>query len=147
MTTQSAAYEYDIGDELNRKSGEAYSWLDSEYQRGQIEPSSYHLALVCLDLALLGLIPEEYSEWACSKRKELALQRDIGNVYSAFKGNTVVIVKADRAAPTVTVTAIIEGRRTDKIYLFEDCPDPYKAADQRFTAVIDKLTANGYEEV
>lgn len=138
--------DWNITDELTRKSGDAYSWLDNEYQRGQMEPSAYYTALVALDLACLGLVPDEYSQWAVSKRRELAVQPDLGLVHVAAKNGTVAVVRKDDA-PSVRVTIIGGTDRREQRYVFDDCVDPHKAAGQRYRAVIEKLRASGYEEV
>lgn len=139
--------DWDIAEELSRKSGEAYSWLHNEYQRGQIEPSAYYTALIALDLALLGLIPEEFSQWASATRQHLALQKDLGSITALQKGETVAVVKADRNSPSVSVVMLKSGNRTSRVYEFEDCVDPYRAAHERYRQVIDTLIKNGYEVV
>lgn len=100
------AAEYNLSEELTRKSGEAYSWLDNEYKRGQLSSDAFFKALVALDIALLGLIPKSYSEWACEQRKSLEHLNECDR--SAFYSDSrLVVLTLDRAWGVVRMTAIV----------------------------------------
>jgi len=98
--------DYDLSDELTRKSGEAYSWLDNEFRRGQISSQEFRVALIALDIALIGLIPKQYSEWAASMRLllEKRPERD-RSVY--YTDDRLVVLTLDREHAVVRVAAIL----------------------------------------
>lgn len=143
------AAEYSLSEELTRKSGEAYSWLDNEYKRGQISSETFFKALVALDIALLGLIPKEYSEWACGQRNELKQLSECDR--SAFYADTrLVVLTLDRAWGVVRMTAIV--REPGVRVLTKEFTDPALGdtatwAINRYQELRDDIIKKGFTEL
>lgn len=111
--------ELNFEDELHRKAGDAFAWLDSEYKRGVLTDHVMHTALVALDLALLGLAPSEYTDWACQFRASLKRSTGVETTVLA-QGQDVYVLKLDRAAGSVTVVSIKGGKQESRTKEFDE---------------------------
>lgn len=143
------AADYDLSEELTRKSGEAYSWLDNEYKRGQLSSDAFFKALVALDIALLGLIPKSYSEWACEQRKSLEHLNECDR--SAFYSDSrLVVLTLDRAWGVVRMTAIVREpavrAMTKELKNSEDSDDSSWAVN-RYRELQADLINKGFTEL
>lgn len=143
--------DYSVAVELTRKSGEAYSWLDNEFKRGQITSETYFKALVALDIALLGLIPKEYSEWAAEQRKSLENLNECDRC--AFYSDTrLVVLTLDRAWGVVHMTAIVREpnvRVMTKVLAdpADDGTDDASWAIERYRSLRTDLINKGFTEL
>lgn len=143
------AEEYNLSDEITRKAGDAYSWLDNEYKRGQISDEAFYKALVALDIALLGLIPDEYSKWAVERRTSLKNLNQCDR--SAFVSDTrLVVLTLDRAWSAVNMTAVTRtagGGVSVKCLNNETATDPAQWAQQRYSELCQELINKGFKEI
>jgi hypothetical protein len=147
--TMKVELDYNLGDELTRKSGEAYSWLDNERKRGQVSDASMFFALQALDVALLGLIPEEYSVWASETRKQLNLSEP-DKVRTFLSDERLAVIKLYRSEGKVEVNLIarIEGSKpVNKIETNEEAVDVHRWAEEHFKALTYGLIKRGFTEL
>lgn len=143
------AEDYSLSEELTRKAGEAYSWLDNQYKRGCLSDNAFFNALIALDMALLGLIPDEYSRWASERRMSLS-QVDAGDVRAFYSAQRIVILKLDRQVGLVLMTAIVrepDVRIATKEITNDSADDEYKWACQHFNELAEGLTKRGFTEL
>ena len=138
--------DFNLEDELCRKVGDAYCWLDNEYKRGAIPAHALHTSLLALDLAVMGLIPEPFSTWATQTRIVLKAPFEIERRVF-MKGEVTSVVTFHRGAATVDVARLAQGLKTDLHYGFADEIDEIRAAQARFESICAKLTSNGYTEL
>lgn len=144
-----AVPDYDLSEELTRKSGEAYSWLENEFKRGQLSDNAYFHALMALDLALLGLIPDEYSKWAAERRKQLN-HNDAGDCCAFYSDTRLVVLKLDRQRGAVRMTAIVRtagAKSITKELTNEEATDACSWAFDRFQELRADLVKKGYVEL
>ena len=142
-------HAYDLGEELTRKAGDAYSWLDNEYKRGQLSDSTMYQALVALDMALLGLIPKEYSEWANIVRTSLP-HSEPEKVRSFISDERTVILKLHRVKGEIEVISVpreLGAQAIRKFVTSEEEPDVQRWAEEHFKRLTYGLINKGFKEL
>lgn len=141
--------DYSVSLELTRKSGEAYAWLEGEFVRGQIDPAAMFTALTALDIALLGLIPKEYSSWAAERRLSIKEQLDTASRRLFKSGARLVSLNLNRSCGEVRMIAIElgTGASTSKTLKNEEAVDPALWAFERYQSLIEGLEQKGFTEL
>lgn len=140
--------EYDLQAELDRKSGEALSWLQNERVRGAITEEAFQVGLKTFDLVTLGLIDGDYSNWASETRS-------MGRMHHAYTDKVVmmeigvtspriIVIELKREEAMIVVTAFTANRLSKKQHTFEKHTDQVKAASLRYTGMIADLLAKNF---
>lgn len=140
--------EYDLQSELDRKSGEALSWLQNERQRGAITEEAFQVALKTFDLVTLGLIDGDYSNWASETRS-------MGRLLHRYTDKTVLVeigvtaprilvIELKREDAEIMVTAFTAARLSKKLHTFEKHTDQVRAASERYMGMINDLLAKNF---
>lgn len=146
----SAVPEYDLSAEITRKAGDAYSWLDHQFKRGQLSSNAFFHALVALDLALLGLIPDEYSAWAADRRKSLN-HADAGDTTVLYNDTRTVVLHLDREKGAVRMSAIVREHgvkvSTKEIQNAESEGDSFAWANAQYEDLRLGLLKKGFVEL
>lgn len=143
------AEDYSLSEEITRKSGEAYSWLDNQYKRGLLSDNAFFNALVALDIALLGLIPDEYSRWASERRLHLS-HKDSGDTRAFYSEERLVVLRLDRENAKVLMTAIVREpgvKVSTKVIGNEEAADEHKWADKHYNELAAGLLKRGFKEL
>lgn len=139
--------DYSLSEELTRKSGEALSWLENEYQRGAMSANAYFNALMAVDMATLGLIPDEYSKWASDRRKQIGIGDSDDRAAYVMPGQPLfAVVRLDRKNSLVEVAVFNNGKRTGNTFDLSSETDSIKAAHEKFQSVCRFLVGKGYQE-
>lgn len=139
--------DYDLSEELTRKSGEALSWLENEFERGAMSPNAYFMALMAVDVATLGLIPDAYSEWASNRRKQIGTGDSDDKAAFVMPGQPVfAVVRLDREKSVVEVVVFKNGNRSGNRYDLSRETDATRAAHEKFQSVCKFLVNKGYQE-
>lgn len=141
--------DYSLSEELTRKAGEAYSWLDNQYKRGQLSDNAFFNALVALDLALLGLIPDEFSRWASERRNDLS-HKDAGDTRAFYSDSRMVILRLDRSVGRVLMTAVVRDEAVPvatKAITNAEAPDEFKWASDHYHELSASLIKRGFVEI
>lgn len=140
--------DYDLSEELTRKSGEALSWLENEFERGAMSPNAYFMALMAVDMVTLGLIPDEYSKWTGDRRKQIGVGDSDSQAAFVTPGQPLfAVVRLDREKSLVEVAVFKNGKRSGNCYDMSQETDPTRAAYEKFQAVCKFLVSKGYQEV
>lgn len=139
--------ESTLAEELTRKSGEALVWVDNALKRGHISESEAHTALMALDLATLGLIPNEYSAWASETRSAIGMRPLRAEKVVLRKQKNTVVVDLDRTVGRIIITQIGELLTDVKVLDFKTSTDTIQAACERFPRLLKDLTDRGYNVV
>jgi hypothetical protein len=123
--------ELDLQAELNRKSGEALAWLSNEWSRGAITNEAYYTSLVMFDMATLGLVDRDFSDWATTTRDVVRMTHNLyGDKAVLRKFNstefTITVVELDREKAQVKFTILTPGLMRKKHQEFDT---PKEAVD------------------
>lgn len=135
--------EYDLQSELDRKSGEALSWLQNERQRGAITEEAFQVALKTFDLVTLGLIDGDYSNWTSETRSVGRMQSHYSDkvvmVEIGVTAPRIIVIELKREQAEIMVTAFTANRLSVKLHTFEKHTDQVKAASLRYHGMIRDL--------
>lgn len=140
-----SCHEPTVEEELHRKSGEALLWLDNMLKRGAIAGEAAIVALTLMDLATLGLIPREYSEWVGEKRREIRSEKYPDKVVLEYP-SIIVVLELRRDLGEVHGTQIRPIGHKKKVYTFEET-DQVAAAVAAYPGMIEKLISSGYKVI
>lgn len=140
--------DFDLESELNRKCGEALSWLHNERERGAIDEQSFQTSLLTFDMATLGLVDKDWSEWAAEQRTlarmvykygDKVVMREMGTTR-----NRIAIVELKREFGEVKLTIITDAMLHVKLHQFEKEIDPVRAAKGKYPALIQQLLSKNF---
>lgn len=135
-------------EELTRKAGEALSWLDNEYKRGGVNSAAFQAALIALDMATNGLIPNDYSLWAAQARTDARSEAYPDKVVMTNDNGITIVAELVRALGQIIVVQIgSKGTVTKKTMAFENEVDSVVAAKEKFPKLIAAFSGLGYEEL
>lgn len=105
--------ELDLQAELNRKSGEALAWLSNEWSRGAISNEAYYTSLVMFDMATLGLVDRDFSDWTTETRDIIRM------THNRF-GDKTVLRKFNSTEFTVTVVELVRDQAKVKFKILTE---------------------------
>lgn len=140
--------DFDLETELNRKCGEALSWLHNERDRGAISEEAFQTALLIFDLSTLGLVDKDWSDWTTEQRttmqmhhayKDKVVLREVG---STKPRNIVLELK--RKEGEIKMTVLLSNHFTVKTHTFEKATDPCRAAKDRYPVLIQELISRNF---